>query len=190
MNFTVKLAHPDQLEAAAEVLADAFDSSEWTRWIIPAEGYRDRLFKLQLLYLTHAMDHGLVLVDNQLRAVAALMPASAPDPSIALQEQMAALHGDRLARLEAHLDSVPFTADWTLSTIGVKAEHQAQGLGSALLTAALHDFIPIDSSVTLETSDAGNVRFYENFGFAVVDKFKPKEGPSTFTMFREPRAAN
>lgn len=190
MNFTVKLAHPDQLEAASEVLADAFDSSEWTRWIIPAEGYRDRLFKLQLLYLTHAMDHGLVLVDNQLRAVAALMPAGAPDPSIALQEQMAALHRDRLARLEAHLDSVPFTADWTLSTIGVKAEHQAQGLGSALLTAALHDFIPIDSSVTLETSDAGNVRFYENFGFAVVDKFKPKEGPSTFTMFREPRAAN
>lgn len=172
------------LPSLARVLADAFAAYPWTRWSIPTEGYDARLEELQLLYLGHAHDHGLVFTDSSLRAVSAFLPPQAPQPSAALQERVAELHGDRLAQVYAvALPSAPAGA-WTLATVGVSPLHQGRGLGVAVTRAGLETIDEYRAPVALETSSEGNVRLYRRLGFAVDAVTQIPDGPVVYSMSR------
>lgn len=66
MKHQIRIADSSDLDAAARVLAAAFDAYPWTRWLIPHDGYANRLEQIQRLYLSHALEHGIVLVDDDL----------------------------------------------------------------------------------------------------------------------------
>jgi ribosomal protein S18 acetylase RimI-like enzyme len=182
--FNIRPATADELDHAADVLAAAFDSYAWTRWTIPQDDYRSRLRRLQRMYLGYALEVGVVLVDDDLRGVVALLPPDAPAPSPEFQEQVADLHGTRLQAVAAV--DIPAQPDgaWNLATVGVHPDSQGLGLGGALVRAGLD---ASGGQVALETSDDRNVRLYERLGFAVTATTVIPDGPVVHSMCTPPR---
>jgi ribosomal protein S18 acetylase RimI-like enzyme len=80
----------------------------------------------------------------------------------------------------------PRDAHWDLVVLGVRAEAQRRGVGSALLEAGLRLVDADASDCYLETSDHANVPFYERFGFSVTapDLRLVPNGPSHVAMRR------
>lgn len=189
MNVLVRQASSADLEAAARVLAAAFDDYPWTRWAIPEDGYLGRLERLQHLYLGHALENGVVLVDDEVRAVAAFLPPDVPALSQERQKRVAELHGSRLSALAAVVLPEPPRRSWSLATLGVHPARQGAGLGSALITAglALADRDAAPGGVALETSDERNVRLYRRSGFTVTAETPIADGPTVYSMSRPPR---
>lgn len=186
----VRRAAAADLDAAARVLAAAFDDYPWTRWSIPEDGYAGRLERLQRLYLGYALDHGMVLVDEEVRAVAAFLPPDVPPPSEEMQKQVAELHGPRLSALASASLPEPPPHSWNLATLGVHPDHQGGGLGSRLTAAGLAvvDADPAASGGTaLETSDERNVRLYRRLGFTVTAETVITDGPTVYSMSRPSR---
>ncbi|GAA3712170.1 GNAT family N-acetyltransferase [Zhihengliuella alba] len=184
----IRPARVEDLAAAARTLAAAFDEYAWTRWAIPEEGYAQRLEELQRLYLGHALQYGLVLLDDQMAAVAAFLPPDAAEPEPFVQERIAELHGDRLTELMGL--SLPDAPDgaWTLETVGVDPRRQGTGLGTAVTAAGLTVIDERGAPVALQTSDDRNVRLYERLGFAVVETTQVPNGPVVYSMVREKSA--
>lgn len=179
------------LDAAAHILAAAFESYEWTRWSIPADDYAVRLERLQRLYLSHALEHGIVLVGglgaDDVNGVIAVLSPSAPAPSDEIQAQVAELHGARLAVI-ASAETPPFPDEvWNLATLGVHPEAQGHGLGAALIGAALAevDASRIVADTALETSDDRNVRLYVRAGFTLTATTRIQDGPTVYSMLRQ-----
>ncbi|MBP2385883.1 GNAT family N-acetyltransferase [Paeniglutamicibacter kerguelensis] len=184
MIHAVRLATSSDLDAAALVLAAAFDTYPWTRWAIPADGYAERLEEVQRLYLNHALNHGIVVVDEQIRAVAAFLPPDAPAPNEHTQQRVGALHGPRLAALIGlSLPQVP-AGSWTLETVGVNPSLQGAGLGTAVVAAGLAIIDRQGGAVALETSDARNVCLYQRLGFTTAATTTVPEGPIVYSMNR------
>jgi ribosomal protein S18 acetylase RimI-like enzyme len=179
-------ARAGDIPAAARTLAAAFDDYPWTRWSIPADEYASRLEQLQALYLEHALEHGVVVVDAEVRAVAALLPPDAPEPAPAVQERVARLHGDRLPALAALELPARAERSWSFATLGVHPQQRGAGLGSAVAAAGLRVVDSIDSgaTVSLETSDDRNVRLYERLGFTVTGHISIEDGPDVYAMTR------
>ncbi|ROR72183.1 acetyltransferase (GNAT) family protein [Bogoriella caseilytica] len=182
---SIRSVTPEELDGAARTLAAAFEEYPWTRWSIPEDSYRDRLEQLQRLYLGHALEHGVILVEDDLHGVLALLPPQAPEPSSSLQEQIAARHGSRLEALAGAVTPPPPEAAWNLATLGVHPEWQGRGLGRALVEAALEHVSRVDgAAVALETSDERNVRLYEGAGFRVTSTSTLEGGPVVVSMLR------
>lgn len=180
----IRRATAADLPRLARVLADAFAGYPWTRWSIPVEGHDERLEELQLLYLGHALEHGLVLAEDGLLAVAAILPPDAPQPSEVLQERVGELHGDRLDRLlSVSLPPGPEEA-WTLATVGVSPQNQGRGLGSAVARVGLAAVDQRSAPAALETSSEDNVRLYLRLGFSVDATTHIPEGPTVYSMSR------
>ncbi|TSD55836.1 GNAT family N-acetyltransferase [Aeromicrobium piscarium] len=176
----------DEIVQAAAALAAAFDDYPWTRWTVPKDEYPRRLEELQAIYLAHAVDHGLVLVDEGVRAVIAFVPPSAPEPGSAALGRIVALHGDRLDAVAGAATPSPPTGAWELATLGVHPDHRGEGLGSRITTAGLDVVAELDpgASVALETSDERNVRLYERLGFRLTATTPIDRGPTVYSMLR------
>ncbi|MGE2737174.1 GNAT family N-acetyltransferase [Mycolicibacterium vaccae] len=182
MTAHIRPAGAADLDPAAHVLAGAFDSYAWTRWTIPADDYAVRLRRLQRLYLGYALDEGIVLVEDALRGVIALLPPDAPAPPSDMQEQVAQLQGDRLEALaQVSVPPQPHGA-WNLATLGVHPDAQGAGLGRAMIHAGLAAVGA--KAVALETSDPRNVALYERAGFTVTAVTEIEDGPVVFSMLR------
>ncbi|MGE2730138.1 GNAT family N-acetyltransferase [Mycolicibacterium vaccae] len=182
MTAHIRPAGTADLDPAADVLAGAFDSYAWTRWTIPADDYAVRLRRLQRLYLGYALDEGIVLVEDALRGVIALLPPDASAPPADMQEQVAQLHSDRLeAVVQAPVPPQP-PDTWNLATLGVHPDAQGAGLGSAMLHAGLAAVGA--KAVALETSDQRNVALYERAGFTVTAVTEIEGGPAVVSMLR------
>ena len=190
MSTHVRSAAPTDLAGAADTLAAAFADYPWTRYVIPDDGYAERLRRIQFLYLRHSLQHGIVGVTDPAGGVIALLPPDAPEPDPATVQEIIALHGDRADRL-APGDSAPTAAEsetsapapWRLETLGVRPDRQGAGLGSALVrfgleAAARH----AAHAIALDTSDPRNVRLYERFGFATVAHSEVPGGPPVWVM--------
>ena len=170
MSHRVRPAVPSELDSAARVLAAAFDRYPWTRWALPEDRYAERLEEIQRLYLGHALDHGIVLVDDQVLAVAAFLPPDTPAPAEQIQQRIVELHGSRLAALSALPRPDPPAGCWTLETVGVDPAHQGSGMGTKV------------------TADKRNVRLYQRLGFATAATTTIPDGPIVYSMTRNPQS--
>lgn len=183
MTSPIRRATSADIVTAAATLAAAFDAYPWTRWSIPKDGYADRLERLQAIYLAHAMQHGVVLITEDLAGVAAIVPPGTPELPDRLQAEIAELMGDRLApMLAAELPPRPDDS-WDFATVGVHPEHAGRGLGSALITEALSCARESTTPrMSLETSSLSNVALYERHGFTTRHRTEIERGPVVFTM--------
>ncbi len=59
---------------------------------------------------------------------------------------------------------------WYLAAIGVDPERQGEGLGSTLVRSGIRRADHENTSVYLETETEGNVGFYQNLGFEVIEQ--------------------
>lgn len=176
----VQHAQSADLAAAADTLTAAFEHYPWTRYVLPEDEYLGRLRALQHLYLGYACEHGIVAVAGDIEGVIALLPPDAPYPSLAMVEEVVALHGDRIDRLE---QAPPPEGAWRLETLGVRPEHQGRGIASALIHFALLEVRALGGrAVALDTSDPRNVRLYERHGFQVTAQADSGDGPPVWKM--------
>ncbi|NEA84721.1 GNAT family N-acetyltransferase [Streptomyces sp. SID7958] len=184
-----RLATPDDLEPAADVLAAAFHDYPWTRYVVPEEDYAARLRGLQRLYLAHALEHGILVVSGDHDGVIALLPSDAPAPAADVVARIVELHGDRVERLGSAATEAAGEETWTLETLGVRAEARGRGVGSALIARSLRLATERGAAaVRLETSDERNVRLYERHGFHVSRHVERQEAPPVWHMRWVPAA--
>lgn len=177
----VRHAQPADLAAAADTLTAAFEHYPWTRHVLPGRDYLARLRALQHLYLGYACEHGIVAVTEDSDGVIALLPPHAPDPAPAMVEEVVALHGDRIDRLD---QAPPPEGAWQLETLGVRPEHQGRGIASALIHFALSEVRARGGrAVALDTSDPRNVRLYERHGFYITAHTESGDDPPVWKMF-------
>ncbi|MGO1948057.1 MAG: hypothetical protein ACTH1D_00380 [Mycobacteriaceae bacterium] len=78
---TVLRATSGDIDAASTMLSRAFDNYLWTRWSVPEDGYAERLRGLQGLYLSYALNEGVVLVAGPVDGVIALLSPDVAAPS-------------------------------------------------------------------------------------------------------------
>ncbi|MFF9798543.1 GNAT family N-acetyltransferase [Streptomyces rochei] len=190
----VRPATPDDVPAAVRTLARAFADYPFTRHVVAADDHPERVRRFQELFLTRvAMEYGRAWVTDARRAVAAwTTPERDPGPAFAeVGPLVAGLAGDRAAALEAAEHALapyrPADPVWFLATVGVDPAAQGTGLGTAVLRPGLEAAEQAGFPVFLETSHAGNVRFYARLGFEVTAEVAlPDGGPTTWCMRREP----
>lgn len=181
--FSIRLASDHDLDPAADTLAAAFEDYAWTKYVIPEQNYRERLHALQRLYLTHALTHGVVVVTADISGVAALLPATASEPGPTMIEEVVALHGDRIGRLDSGLPQTSNADAWALETLGVTPVSQGLGIGSALIKAAVREVQTHGGKlIRLETSDERNVQLYLRHGFEVTGQVTGTNGPPSWAM--------
>jgi ribosomal protein S18 acetylase RimI-like enzyme len=82
----------------------------------------------------------------------------------------------------------PRVPHWYLASLGTAVEEQGKGVGGALLRPVLDHCDAESLPCYLESSKERNVPFYRRHGFEVVEEVPiPDDGPSIWTMWREPR---
>lgn len=199
--FTITTARPDEFEAAAEVLAEAFLDDPVARGILPGEtGRHRRLAHLFTAVLrTGPGARGVVDLarregDERIAGVAAWESPDAPRGALrrefgqlprflkafgpaGLPRAMVMEH-----RLQRHRPAEPH---WYLADIGVESSARGLGAGSALLAARLDAIDRAGLPAYLESSTPDNRRLYTRFGFREIADVAGIPGASPVAMLRE-----
>jgi ribosomal protein S18 acetylase RimI-like enzyme len=82
----------------------------------------------------------------------------------------------------------PHEPHWYLASLGTAVERQGQGVGGALMRPVLEHCDAEGIPCYLESSKQRNLPFYRRHGFEVVEEMElPGDGPTVWTMWREPR---
>jgi ribosomal protein S18 acetylase RimI-like enzyme len=187
----VRRAEAADLPAIADTLAAAFADYAWTRYVLPADGYPERLRAVQLYFAERAgLPYGEVWTAAGNAAVSVwTRPDTEVPPEVFGAPELVALYGDR-AEAAAAVEEVllphrPATPCWFLATVGVRPGHQGRGLGRAVIEPGLRAADAAGSPVFLETADEANVRIYRRLGFEVTaDVELPGGAPRTWCMTR------
>ncbi|WP_026275376.1 GNAT family N-acetyltransferase [Salinispora tropica] len=195
----VRRIGPELVEAAAGVLAEAFDGYSWTGWTVGADRHRERLAGLFAVTLTAVgMPYGDVWAaldaHGRPQAVAVWLRSDRPVPDEVWADVATAdaeYAGDRHpAMLAAEEACAPLrTAEpaFLLATVGVRPTGQGGGVGSRLLRPGLVEADRAGLPATLETSASANLRFYRRLGFEVTGEVTvPGGGPQVWAMRRPP----
>jgi ribosomal protein S18 acetylase RimI-like enzyme len=198
---TVRPATTGDAAAVGDVLAAAFDAYPWTRWAFGEEGRRERLRELYRLQagLAGAEAGGTWVAEagGGVVAAACWVRPDGPPPSPAtaglLVREVPALLGDRAAVLAqaeaAGAAARPTGPYWLLGCVGTAPRWRGRGIASDLLAAGLRAVDDEGAPAVLETSSAGNVRFYRRLGFGVRAEVDPPGGaPHVWVMERPARS--
>jgi GNAT superfamily N-acetyltransferase len=191
----VRRAGSADVDEAAAVLAGAFADYAWTRWTVDADDHSARIYGLQRLVIERiALPYGEVWVAHDAAIVSAaiwMLPTSSVPPSVseaaaAAQAELEGARHDASLRAEAACAPIrPAAPHYYLGAVGTHADRQRQGLGSAVLAPIIDRAERENIAVFLETSDRGNVEFYERLGFRVAGEIDvPGGGPHVWGMTR------
>ena len=189
MSAKIRHALPSDIPAAARTLALAFESYPWTRRSIPRDNYQQRLYRLQYIYLTHAVTNGFVLISGKSDGVAAALPPKCPGLEKAQQSEVADLMESRFTTIsQIKLPKQPADA-WTSATLGVHPTRAGHGLGTALIEECLsHVSRSSTPRIGLETSTKRNVDLYRRQGFKLVHKTHVEKELIVYSMFLDMQA--
>lgn len=191
----VRRATRADLDAIVRTLVASHHGYTWERWMLPDESTRaatlEAIYRIDLDVV--GLPHGDVWVSDDVTAVAVWTPVGiALDPDD--QDRLTTvddLLGERagpIADVDRALRPPHGPVDWYLATMGTTPDLQGRGLGSAVLAPKLADLDRRGHVARLDTSDPGNVRFYERHGFSVIRHVTdlPHDAPATWTMERRP----
>ena len=184
--------------AVSRALSGAFYDDPVFRWIYPDEGRRAGALPGFFDLFGEAIGrHGVSLAVGDGVGAALWVPPGASvveeGDGEAFGTALAALSPEDAGRLavcnevlESHHPSAPC---WYLNLLGVAPDHQGEGVGSALLGAALARCDEAGEPAYLEATSAANRRLYERHGFRFVRDLPLPDGPSLAAMWREPAGA-
>lgn len=193
----MRRAELGDLLPVAAVLARAFETNPFVRWILPDDAHYARVgADFFGLGVANELAHGEVYTTQGYRGGALWLPPGSPSPGLWQQMKMA-LHlykaiGSRTLKAAVALgkfeEARPQSPHWYLTVLGTDPEAQGAGVGSALLQPILdrcdRDALP----AYLESSNPNNVVYYRRFGFEVSGEIVYSGGgPTVPLMTREPR---
>lgn len=186
-----------RMPVPAAVLAKAFLDDPVARWPLPdgVDDLEDRLRSMFTWGYENLCDLDMVWETPDGAGAAVWVPPGGAElliaSDVAVRERLATLTFDDAARygvlwdwIEARLPDEPH---WLLDAIGVDPQRQGEGIGGAMVawgvTKADADGVP----AVLETGRERTVRFYERYGFSVIERADaPGGGPTVWFMRREP----
>ena len=189
-----------RMPVPAAILAEAFLDDPVACWPLPdgVDDLPDRLRSMFTWAYEPLCDLDMVRETADGAGVVVWIPPGGADALIAsdraVRQRLATLTFDDAARYgvlwEWLEDRLPDEPHWLLDAIGVDPRRQGEGIGGAMVawgvTRADRDGVP----AVLETGRERTVRFYERFGFRVIEQADaPDGGPTVWFMRREPAEA-
>ena len=195
---TVTTVNTTNQGKAAATLASAFASDPVFRWMYPDEERRAAVLSPVFVILTSVIGrHGSSQLLGDADAAALWIP---PGEELVEEAEMEAFVSDVtglslldtervLTAFELMSAAHPSEPCWYLNFIGVGAEQQGRGYGSALLRAGIERADRDNTPSYLEATSPENRRLYERHGFDAVGSIDLPDGPSIIPMWREPGAA-
>jgi len=80
----------------------------------------------------------------------------------------------------------PRAPHWYLAVVGTDPAAQGKGVGASLLRPVLDRCDSAGLGAYLESSKEQNIPYYQRFGFAVTGEIALPDGPTLWSMWREP----
>lgn len=186
-------AGPIEQDPVIRVLTLAFSTDAAVRYMFPnASAYLAAFPRLAAAMGGAALEAGTAwLADGEAAAALWLPPGQSPDGDAigAVVGEFAPLERlEVLAEVGELIDRYhPKEPHWYLPMIGVDPFRQGQGLGAALLKAALRRCDADGLPAYLESSSPRNVPLYERHGFEVIGEIRPGDHPGLTPMYRAAR---
>jgi ribosomal protein S18 acetylase RimI-like enzyme len=205
MATTTHTGHAAQIRKAsvrdvpriAGTLARAFFDDPVFRWAYPDDKRRREVLPGIFSVFTEAFQrHDEIYLAGPLAGAALWAPpGQAPvDDEYADEfnrrlEQAAGADGERFFEVAGLVDEHhPHGSYYYLQLLGVEAESQSRGIGSALLAHMLERCDREGVRAYLDATSPRNKRLYEQHGFRASGEFAPTSGPPLWPMWREPSA--
>ena len=194
---TVIHADAEDAGVLSQVIADAFHDLAPSRWLIPDDTGRRKVFPGYFrLFVEHALASGVVHTTPARAAVALWLPVreNGPDLPTAYQERLAAATGPwtyMFRAFDAALDRhhPVGVAHHHFVLLAIRPDVQGRGIGTALLNA-YHARLDHDLSLPayLEASNLRTRRIYLAHGYTDHGPaIRLPGGPSMYPMWRPPR---
>lgn len=190
----ITIGKPEDKARLLQTIVLGFSADPMARWASPdAAVYLDRRAEFFDAFGGAAFDHGTAFVADDGAAVATWLPPGVESDgerlSAILAEQtpesrMAEMDALFAKMAELHLRE----PHWYLPLIAADPARQGQGLGTALMEAAIARIDADGRPAYLESSNPRNIPLYERFGFERIGEIKTETSPVLTPMVRPGRA--
>jgi ribosomal protein S18 acetylase RimI-like enzyme len=170
-----------------------FCADPMARWASPDPAvYLDRRDEFFDAFGGAAFDHGTAFVADEGAAVATWLPPGVEPDHERMEKIMAEQTPDNrkqemselFAKMEAFRLHEPH---WYLPLIAADPARQGQGLGTALMEAAIARIDEDGMPAYLDSSNSRNVPLYRRFGFEPIGQIKTASSPVQVPMIRRAR---
>ncbi len=194
----------DDLDAASEIMVQAFVDDPMWAYLVPDEDRRRELLRrFYRSFIRRVIESGEAYgIGRPLQGVAVWVAALQGDDWAARPSELAYLRmlSDPLLASSSNAIALFSALDrlqrrhapgphYYLSSIGVAAEARGQGFASRLIRYLLAKADALSLPVYTETVKASNVDIYKHYGFAIVQRLDVQNGPLTiWALLRSPRS--
>lgn len=186
---------PDEIDEAADVLSRAFINTPFTGKIMggPSERHRKQLKMGFKAMLAKKPGTKVAAMDGE-RMVGVMRMVKWPDCQNSVPRGLELFPAILFARstMKRFLgarnvwgEHDPKKPHWHVDPIGVLPELQGQGIGKKLMAHYCEHVDSQNMAAYHETDQQQNVRFYEKFGFKVIET-EPILGITNWFLWREP----
>lgn len=186
----ITIGKPADKARLLQTIVLGFSGDPIARWATPdAAVYLDRRDEFFDAFGGAAFDHGTAFVADDGAAVATWLPPGIESDGERLSAIMAEQTPEsRMAEMDAlfakmeefHLRE----PHWYLPLIAADPARQGQGLGTALMEAAIARIDADGRPAYLESSNPRNIPLYERFGFQSIGEIKTQTSPVLTPMVR------
>ncbi len=189
----ITIGRPEDKARLLQTIVLGFAADPMARWATPdAAVYLDRRIEFFDAFGGAAFDHGTAFVADDGAAVATWLPPGVESDG----ERLAAIMAEqtpehRMAEMDALFARMeefrPTDPHWYLPLIAADPARQGQGLGTALMEAAMARIDADGRPAYLESSNPRNIPLYERFGFERIGEIKTRTSPVQVPMVRPAR---
>ena len=190
----VKVASAAERRRVESALTLAFVEDPLARWMFPhADEFLERYSQFMSGMGGRAFEHGTAFQVNDCAAAALWLPPNVTSDMEAIMTLLGSVGWPDakvadLGGLAMQVDTYhPREPHWYLAVLGADVAYQGNGLGSLLMKHALalcdRDGLP----AYLESSNPGNVPFYQRHGFEVMGQIESGSVPVITPMLRGAR---
>ncbi len=186
----ITIGRPEDKARLLQTIVLGFSADPMARWAFPdAAVYLDRRDEFFDAFGGAAFDHGTAFVAEDGAAVATWLPpgveADGDRMDAIMAEQTPDSRKEEMDELFAKMnDFHPKEPHWYLPLIAADPARQGQGLGTALMEAAIARIDADGRPAYLESSNPRNIPLYERFGFERIGEIKTSTSPIQVPMVR------
>ena len=189
----ITIGKPEDRARLIQTIVLGFSADPMARWASPEPAvYLDRRDQFFDAMGGAAFDHGTAFVADDGAAVATWLPPGVDSDhdrlAAIMDEQTPASRKAEMDALFAKMEEFHLAEPhWYLPLIAADPARQGQGLGTALMEAAIARIEADGRPAYLESSNPRNIPLYERFGFRRIGEIRTETSPVLTPMVRPGR---